>query len=107
MPKTRWVAATLAVALLAAGGGYLARAAARSELPPGVSANQWFAISDSLGVVIDDPVAARQETERVAKRGGADHSYFVSTKGRLLAKVDGVWVTLNLHDAALGGLQAH
>jgi hypothetical protein len=107
MPKTRSVAVMLALALLAAGGGYLARAAGRGDAPQGVSANQWFAISDTLGVVIDDPVAAREQTERVAKRGGADRLYLDSIEGHFLAKVDGVWVTLNLQGPSSSALPAH
>jgi hypothetical protein len=58
-------------------------------------------------VAVSLAVAAREQTERVAKRGGEDRLYLDSTKGHLLAKVDGVWVTLNLQGPSSSALPAN
>jgi hypothetical protein len=114
MRQSRWVVLSILVAVLAAGGGYIARAAGAGNLaqafgkpepPPGVSADQWFPIGDSLGVVIDDPAAARARLHRLGTSSPPDLRLLlmISTPGHLLAKIDGVWITLDVK-APIGGV---
>ena len=118
MRQSRWVVLSILVAVLAAGGGYLARAGGggslaeafgKPEPPPGVSADQWFPISDVLGVVIEDRAAARAQVHRLGKLSPPDPRLMmmISTPGHLMAKIDGVWITLDVKAPIVGALPAN
>ena len=72
------------------------------DLPPGISENDWVAISDDVGIVV---TAMRSEPAGTifllpSQRGAVPVISTTYASGRLMARVGGIWVEFEALTAA-------